>query len=71
MPASAETQAAFLAAAAAMNTLAQLAENDIAIDAHVANGISDRQQWLSSCDWPILGYDTSDPPNGSIENPGL
>ena len=60
--ASAETQAAFLAAASTMNTLALLALSDPNVDAAVAEGINERQQWLSGCDWPILGYDTADPP---------
>lgn len=56
------TRAAFLLAADAMNRFALLAHADPGVDPELATKINDWQQNLSGCDWPILGYDTSDPP---------
>jgi hypothetical protein len=56
------TRAAFLLAADTMNNLALLARADPAVKPELAAKINEWQQNLSTCDWPILDYDTSDPP---------
>lgn len=59
------TRAAFLLAADAMNRFARLAHADPAVKPDLTAKINDWQQDLSTCDWPILGYDTSDPPDNT------
>jgi hypothetical protein len=62
------TKAAFLLAADAMNRFGLLAHADPGVKPELAAKINNWQQDLSSCDWPILGYDTSDPPaTGSVK----
>lgn len=56
------TRAAFLLAADTLNRFALLARSDPGVDSEMAAKINEWQQELSTCDWPILGYDTSDPP---------
>lgn len=56
------TKSAFLLAADAMNRFALLAHADPGVTPELATKINDLQQALSGCDWPIVGYDTSDPP---------
>ncbi len=45
-----------------MNRCALLAHADPGVTPELAAKINDWQQGLASCAWPILGYDTSDPP---------
>jgi hypothetical protein len=62
------TKAAFLLAADAMNRFGLLAHADPGVKPELAAKINNWRQDLSSCDWPILGYDTSDPPaTGSVK----
>jgi hypothetical protein len=57
-----KTQDLFLAAQGVMNALALECLNDPAVPRDVAEKLNDDQQWLTGCDWAILGWDTADPP---------
>jgi hypothetical protein len=57
------TQDLFLAAQGVMNALALACLDDPAVPRELAEKVNDAQQWLTTCDWPILGWDTSEPPD--------
>jgi hypothetical protein len=65
-----KTQDLFLAAQNVMNALALECLRDPAVPRDLAEKLNDNQQWLTGCDWAILGWDTGDPPPDAADQLG-